>query len=183
MTPLEFKEARKRLKKTQQDIAIQFCLSIRTIKRYESGETSIPYSVEMLFGEEGIEDNRIVGNRGYYVAEEIVNSFDKCFFVEAEFDNGIRHIYLLGCEYGSDRHTCVTEYIKGDSIDSAGRYLEAGSWFDVEGEEIDLQKTVTAFIRNYGANIIDITCRGLGFTEQLDIKNDPDSKDQKTNLQ
>ena len=183
MTPLEFKEARKRLKLTQQDMAIQFCLSIRTIKRYESGETQIPYSVEMLFSKEGVGENRIVGYEGYSVVEEIVNSHDKCFFVEAEFDNGTRHIYLFGCDYVSERHTSCTEYIKGDSIDSAGRYLEAGSWFDVEGEEIDLQKTVTAFIKNYPANIIDITASGRGFTESLELGNDFNSEDKKTNLQ
>lgn len=183
MTPLEFKEARKRLNKTQQDIAIQFNLSIRTIKRYESGDTQVPYSVEMLFSEKGIEDNRIVGYRGYSVVEWIVNSHDKCFFVEAEFDNGIRHIYLFGCDYVSESHTSVTEYIKGDSIDSGGRYVEAGSWFDVEGEEIDLQKTVTAFIKNYPANIVDIAVIGVGFTEHLEINYDSDSKDKKTNIQ
>ena len=73
--------------------------------------------------------------------------------------------------------------MKGDSIDSSGRYMEAGSWFGVEGVDFDLQKIVTAFIRNYPANVVDVMAAGIGFNEHLELGNDSDSEGKKINLQ
>ena len=175
MTPLEFKETRKRLNKTQKDLAIQFCVSIRTVKRYESGDTPIPFWVEVLFDENGVDGGLIVGDPHKYIPlEEIINSHDFTSCVEVEWKGMARSIYLFGCDVDG-KNLEVTEYMRGDTIASGGNYMVAGSWFTVEGNKFDLQLVVDAFLRNYPAKAVEVYVGGIGVSKLMEINNDPNS--------
>ena len=181
MTPIEFKEARKKLKKTQFDMAIQIGVSVRTVKRYEAGETVVPLSIELLLRDVKRGDNAIVAGMDYHSLEEVINSHDKCLCAEVEIEMGSRHIIIFACDIDGE-NIVVTEYMKGDSIYSSGRYMEAGSWFGVEGKVFDSQKIVNAFLANYPAKIVEVYIGGIGFDEHMELENDSDSEDKKANI-
>ena len=135
MNKEEFKELRKKLGRTQEELSSQFGVTARTVSRYETGKYPIPWWIaERMEDEEVKTKNRIVYDPGLVTLEELINSYDRIKCIYAETENGSFTIIVTAqILKGKVR---VSNYMQGIYPYQIGRYINDGIYTEPEGSEL-----------------------------------------------
>lgn len=172
-----FKAVRKHLKMTQEDIAEQLSVSVKTISRYENDHCEIPASVFTmlwaLVGGQELSCMRSDHYMRYHNAESLVNSYDRVLFVEVEVDVPYSSIQVLalGVDKSGD-DISVHTHQAGDSLEIRGQY----SWSDMsctidssyyDDDEAIAQAAIKYFCQNYNKLCV---IRGIDHTLDFEVK-------------
>ena len=165
MNKEEFKAIRKELGRTQLDLASQLGVSLKTISRYELGETKIPGCVESMMNGDSIRhENRIVYCPEYQPLELIINSFDVFKAVYVESQNSPSTLIIAG-EINEGK-LFVRNYMMGDRPSTSGLYLDDGSLYEFEGIELT-NKILSVVITDCYGPVWFAEVEGIGFNYRV----------------
>ena len=139
MTPAEFRAARVKKKLTQSELADYVGVSLRTIQRYENGDSETPVSIQ-----EWLKSTTKVNivNNDYIALEFIINSFDELMFFQVEISSKeggfcvLRHI--IACCNTIRISPCVKSisfYSRGDRIYTGSKYIKEDFFIDAGNQD------------------------------------------------